>query len=54
MSIKPNINVLKRGKRVNKKLYFASDYAKGAHPSIMKRMADTNMLETAGYECGSR
>ena len=34
---------------MNKKLYFASDYAKGAHPSIMKRMADTNMLETAGY-----
>ena len=34
---------------MNKKLYFASDYAKGAHPSIMKRMAETNMLETAGY-----
>ena len=34
---------------MNKKLYFASDYAKGAHPAIMKRMADTNMLETAGY-----
>ncbi|MBO4235241.1 MAG: low specificity L-threonine aldolase [Firmicutes bacterium] len=31
------------------KLPFASDYMKGAHPNILKRMNDTNMLATAGY-----
>lgn len=32
-----------------KKLSFASDYMKGAHPAIIARLAETNMEETAGY-----
>ncbi len=31
------------------KLFFASDYLKGAHPSIIKRLSDTNMDHTVGY-----
>ena len=31
------------------KLSFASDYMKGAHPAIMKRLVETNMMETGGY-----
>ena len=34
---------------MEKKLSFASDYMKGAHPAIMERLAQTNMMETAGY-----
>lgn len=34
---------------MNEKLSFACDYAKGAHPNIMKRLAETNMMKTAGY-----
>ena len=34
---------------MNKKLNFACDYAKGAHPAIMRRMVETNLMETAGY-----
>ena len=34
---------------MNKKLSFACDYAKGAHPDILQRMIQTNMMETAGY-----
>lgn len=30
-------------------LSFASDYMEGAHPSIMKRLTDTNLLKTQGY-----
>ena len=33
----------------NSKLSFACDYMKGAHPSIIRRQPETNMLETAGY-----
>ena len=33
----------------NRKLYFASDYQEGAHPLILQRLAETNMLKTAGY-----
>lgn len=33
----------------NKKLSFACDYMKGAHPNIIQRLAETNMMETAGY-----
>lgn len=33
----------------NKKLCFASDYMKGAHPAIMERLVETNMMETGGY-----
>jgi len=31
------------------KLYFASDYMEGAHPAIIRRLAQTNMEQTAGY-----
>lgn len=31
------------------KLSFASDYMKGAHPEILRRLVETNLLETAGY-----
>ena len=32
-----------------KKLSFASDYMKGAHPAILERLVQTNLTETAGY-----
>ncbi len=32
-----------------KKLSFTSDYMEGAHPAILKRLAETNMVKTAGY-----
>ncbi len=31
------------------KLFFASDYQEGAHPSILKRLEETNLMKTAGY-----
>ena len=31
------------------KLMFASDYQEGAHPSIIKRLSDTNLMATPGY-----
>ena len=31
------------------KLSFASDYMEGAHPLILQRLLDTNMLKSAGY-----
>ena len=34
---------------MNKKLSFACDYAKGAHPDILQRIIQTNRMETAGY-----
>ena len=34
---------------MNEKLSFACDYAKGAHPNIMQRMMETNLIKTAGY-----
>ena len=34
---------------MNEKLSFACDYAKGAHPDILRRMMETNMIKTAGY-----
>ena len=30
-------------------IYFNSDYLEGAHPEIMKRLAETNMVQTVGY-----
>ena len=33
----------------DQKLCFGSDYMKGAHPEIMQRLAETNMMKTAGY-----
>ena len=34
---------------MNEKLSFACDYAKGAHPDILRRMMETNLMKTAGY-----
>ena len=31
------------------KLSFASDYMEGAHPEILRRLAETNLEQTAGY-----
>lgn len=31
------------------KLFFANDYSRGAHPNIIKRLAETNMEQSAGY-----
>ncbi|SEA00911.1 threonine aldolase [Lachnospiraceae bacterium NK3A20] len=31
------------------KLYFASDYQEGAHPQIMRRLEETNLVHTPGY-----
>ena len=31
------------------KLYFECDYMKGAHPSILNRMVETNRMATIGY-----
>ena len=30
-------------------IYFNSDYLEGAHPSIMKRLTETNMAQSVGY-----
>jgi len=34
---------------MDEKISFACDYEKGAHPDILKRLAETNMVKTAGY-----
>ncbi len=34
-------------------IYFNSDYLEGAHPSIMKKLVETNMVQTIGYSCDS-
>ena len=31
------------------KLAFASDYMEGAHPAILRRLMETNMMKTPGY-----
>ena len=31
------------------KLFFASDYMEGAHPKIMERLMETNLMKTPGY-----
>ncbi len=33
----------------DRKLNFASDYTRGAHPDILARFVDTNMMKTDGY-----
>ena len=33
----------------NAVIRFASDYMEGAHPAILERLAETNLLKTAGY-----
>lgn len=32
-------------------LYFESDYMEGAHPEILRRLAETNLEKTPGYGC---
>ena len=34
---------------VSEKLRFESDYQEGAHPAILRRLLETNLLKTAGY-----
>ena len=34
---------------MDEKLSFACDYEKGAHPNILKRLVETNMMKTTGY-----
>ncbi len=34
---------------MNTRLYFSSDYMEGAHPKILERLVETNMLHTVGY-----
>lgn len=36
---------------MNTHLPFACDYMEGAHPNILKRLAETNMFRTPGYGC---
>ena len=31
------------------KLFFASDYMEGAHPMILQRLTETNLVHSAGY-----
>jgi threonine aldolase len=35
--------------KANDRLYFASDYMEGAHPAILQRLLETNMVHSAGY-----
>ena len=32
-----------------RKLSFASDYMEGAHPALMRRLAETNLMKSSGY-----
>ena len=34
---------------MNTKLSFMSDYMEGAHPAILQRLLDTNMVQSSGY-----
>ena len=34
---------------MDERLYFASDYQEGAHPAILKRLQETNLMRTPGY-----
>ena len=36
-------------KKTEEKLPFGSDYMRGAHPAVLDRLVETNMLPTAGY-----
>ncbi|MDB4497753.1 aminotransferase class I/II-fold pyridoxal phosphate-dependent enzyme [Gammaproteobacteria bacterium] len=36
---------------MEEKILFENDYQEGGHPAILKRLADTNMLQTVGYSC---
>ena len=30
-------------------IYFNNDYAEGCHPTVLKRLMETNMVQTPGY-----
>ena len=30
-------------------LYFLSDYTEGAHPKVLERLAETNLISQPGY-----
>ncbi len=32
-------------------IYFNSDYLEGAHPDVLRRLVETNMVQTIGYGC---
>ncbi|MBR4473867.1 MAG: aminotransferase class V-fold PLP-dependent enzyme [Oscillospiraceae bacterium] len=34
---------------MSEKLYFASDYMQGAHPAVLQRLLENNLLPSAGY-----
>ncbi len=34
---------------MTQRLFFACDYMEGAHPDIMQRFMETNLVKTAGY-----
>ena len=34
---------------MTERLFFACDYMEGAHPAIMQRLMETNLVKTAGY-----
>ncbi len=34
---------------MQQKLFFASDYMEGAHPAILERLIETNMIHSPGY-----
>lgn len=34
---------------MSEKLYFASDYMQGAHPAVLQRLLENNLVPSAGY-----
>lgn len=38
-----------KGEEKMEKAMLASDYQEGAHPGIMRRLLETNLLQTPGY-----
>ena len=34
---------------MGERLFFASDYQEGAHPAILERLMETNLMKTPGY-----
>ena len=40
---------IKTTQNEGQKLAFQSDYMEGAHPAIIKKLAETNLLHTSGY-----
>lgn len=42
-------NRMKNTTKISSRLTFGSDYMEGAHPLILERLMETNMLQTSGY-----